>query len=212
MRESSKYTPEQLCFADESAVSENSTRRRWGWGPVNQEVIISSDFNRTRRHSFLPLLGITGFIASMCIQDSFNEYSFEEWVETVALPAMNAYPLPCSVLVMDNAPIHKEETIRALCTAKGVVLLMLPPYSPDFNPIENAFGLFKRYLQPHYEDTPSARLPEVILEASRLCLTPDIVENLYRGCGYSYANDAERSAANANWDALADFVCSGEAF
>lgn len=208
MREAAKYSPEQLCFADESAVSEDSTRRRWGWGPVNEEVTITCDFSRTRRHSLLPLLGITGFIATTCIHDSFDEYTFEEWVENVALPAMNPYPLPYSVLVMDNAPIHKEEMIRALCTAKSVVLLMLPPYSPDFNPIENSFGLFKRYLKLHFEDTETADLPEAIMEAARCCLTPEIVENLYRGCGYSYRNDAEQDAAAANWDALADFIAS----
>lgn len=173
---------------------------------MNEPVIVECDFNRSERHSFLPLLGITGYIASACVQDSFNEYSFEDWIENVALPAMNPYPLPFSVLVMDNAPIHKEEMIWALCTAKGVVLLMLPPYSPDFNPIENSFGLLKRFLQQYYKDTASEDLGEAIMEASRLCLTPKIVENLYRGCGYGYVGAAARNAAEANWAALAAHV------
>ena len=79
---------------------------------------------------------------------------------------------------------------------------MLPPYSPDFNPIENAFGLLKQKLQESYEGTHAIDLPRVIVEASRACLTPQIVENLYRGCGYQYVSKEARAQANSNWEDL----------
>lgn len=119
------------------------------------------------------------------------------------MPAMNAYPLPYSVLVVDNATIHNSEEIQAICTTKGVRLVFLPPYSPDLNPIENTFGLLKRYLRREYEDTSTAQLEEAIMEASRLCLTPEIVEALYRGAGYFYVDNEAREAAERNWEALA---------
>lgn len=198
----SRYSPEQLCFCDESAVNENSTQRRWGWGIRGRNVEVIVDYNRKQRHSLLPLLGITGYLVVDVIQDSYNEERFTDWIIGKALPAMNPFPLPNSVLVMDNAPIHNEDEIRALCTERGVVLEMLPPYSPDYNPIENSFGLLKRYLHARHESTLSVDLHEAIHNAALCSLTPEVVEALYRGCGYFYATDADRSRAQANWRAL----------
>jgi len=62
---------------------------------------------------------------------------------------MNPYPGPRSVLVMDNAPIHKSEQLAQMCRERGVILEFLPPYSPDLNPIEEAFSAIKQYLRRH---------------------------------------------------------------
>lgn len=202
VQEIKQYSPEQLCFCDESAVNENSTQRRWGWGLLGHKVEVTIDYNRVKRHSLLPLLSIKGYIALEVIQDSYNEERYLEWIEKVGLPAMNAYPLPNSVLVMDNAPVHNVESVRALCTAVGVILVMLPPYSPDFNPIENSFGLLKRHLQSEHENTLSGDLREAILAAAEAAMTPEVVESLYAGCGYSYPDLAARELAEGRWEAL----------
>lgn len=60
---------------------------------------------------------------------------------------MNAYPNPRSVLVMDNAAIHHGENIKRLCQESRVLLVYLPAYSPDLNPIEKAFATMKKKLQ-----------------------------------------------------------------
>lgn len=60
---------------------------------------------------------------------------------------MNKWPLPNSVLVVDNASIHKVAGIRELVEESGMRLLYLPPYSPDFNPIELAFSTIKGWLR-----------------------------------------------------------------
>lgn len=62
------------------------------------------------------------------------------------LPRMNEWPLPNSVLVIDNASIHKVAGIREMVEERGARLLYLPSYSPDFNPIKLAFSSIKAWL------------------------------------------------------------------
>jgi transposase len=66
----------------------------------------------------------------------------------------NAFPGPKSVIVLDNASVHHDaasfQHIRRACQMRGVLLCFLPPYSPDFNPIEESFGDLKAYIRRHY--------------------------------------------------------------
>ena len=64
---------------------------------------------------------------------------------------MNRYPQDHSILIMDNCLIHKMETLREVVEAFGVLLVFLPPYSPDFNPIEEIFSACERY--PFFSST-----------------------------------------------------------
>lgn len=68
------------------------------------------------------------------------------------LPQCQAFPAPRSVLVMDNASIHTSHmnTLQIACEARGVKILFLPPYSPDFNPIEGSFGDLKSHIRRWY--------------------------------------------------------------
>lgn len=65
------------------------------------------------------------------------------------MPLCSAYPGPLSVLVLDNAKIHHNDEIHALVDRFGVRLEYLPPYSPDLNPIEEAFSQIKHFLRRH---------------------------------------------------------------
>ena len=71
---------------------------------------------------------------------------------------MQAFPGERSVLVVDNARMHKPDELRALLASKGAKLLMLPPYSPDYNPIEMVFAQVKAWLRRYGKDFSSTRL------------------------------------------------------
>jgi len=71
---------------------------------------------------------------------------FENFIEEL-LPYCGRWPAPKSVLIMDNASFHRSDKIQQMCDDAGVLLLYLPPYSPDFNPIEETFGKLKTYIR-----------------------------------------------------------------
>jgi len=82
---------------------------------------------------------------------------------------MNPYPGP-HVLVMDNVSIHKSQQLAQMCHERGVMLEFLPPYSPDFNPIEEAFSAIKQYLRRHHDFVDNELLAEPRYRATDLLL------------------------------------------
>ena len=116
---------------------------------------------------------------------------FMDVLETDVLPKMNSFPMPNSVLILDNAPPHQKHCIEAACVASGVLILYLPPYSYDFNPIELMFHLAKRLMRQRYNDTDAGGvgggagiLPEQYEECLHECVTPHIACNLFAHRGH----------------------------
>jgi transposase len=99
---------------------------------------------------------------------------------------MNRFPEPNSVLVLGNAQIHHNGRIASIVEAKGALIQYLPPYSPDLNPIEKGFSVYKSNLR-RYEDllTGGEDDYEVIDGFIPLVFTGEITRELFRGSGYS---------------------------
>jgi transposase len=103
---------------------------------------------------------------------------------------MNKWPLPNSVLVIDNASIHNVAGIREAVEEHGARLLFLPSYSPDFNPIELAFSTIKAWLQSYCERVDEGLQSEdgvaydVFWEAVKSITVGD-AKRWYRHCGYT---------------------------
>jgi transposase len=91
----------------------------------------------------------TGMVAPFVIDGPINRDAFETYVEKVLGPEL----APGDVVVMDNLSSHKGPRVRQMIEAAGASLLYLPPYSPDFNPIENAFSKLKALLRKAEERT-----------------------------------------------------------
>jgi transposase len=85
--------------------------------------------------TFIGALTLRGFIAPFVLDGPINRDAFETYVEQVLVRELS----PGSLVIMDNLSSHKGPRVRELIEAAGARLLYLPPYSPDFNPIENAF-------------------------------------------------------------------------
>ena len=82
--------------------------------------------------------------------ETVNTDKFMEVIENEILTDCNPYPGDRSVLVLDNASIHNKNRVREVCAAKGVLVVWLPPYSPDFNPIELWFNCVRYQMEAHY--------------------------------------------------------------
>ena len=92
----------------------------------------------------LPAYTIEGYLPCTAIKEGwFNGDELYDWIITQLLPHCNAFPAPRSVIIMDNASIHVNPRIKEAIEAHGCQIRYLPPYSPDFNPIELTFSVLK---------------------------------------------------------------------
>jgi len=93
--------------------------------------------------TFVAGLRATGMVAPFVIDGPINRDAFQTYVEKVLVPEL----APGDVVIMDNLSSHKGPRVRQMIEAAGARLLYLPPYSPDFNPIEHAFAKLKALLR-----------------------------------------------------------------
>ena len=93
--------------------------------------------------TFIGALTLRGFIAPFVLDGPINRVAFEAYVEQILAPELR----PGDIVIMDNLSSHKGPRVRELIEAAGAGLHYLPPYSPDFNPIENAFAKLKALLR-----------------------------------------------------------------
>ena len=123
--------------------------RRHGRCRRGERLRVSVPHGHWKTTTFVGALTLRGFIAPFVIDGPINRLAFETYAEKVLLPELRKG----DVVVMDNLPGHKGPRVRQLTEAAGAELLYLPPYSPDFNPIENAFAKLKALLRKAAERT-----------------------------------------------------------
>jgi transposase len=138
-------------FLDESGANERTGDRKYRWSPVGLICAQSRPVKRSERWSILPALSIDGYLDYIIHQGAITADLFIEFVEERVLPHCSPYPEPRSVLILDNASIHKDHRLQQLCDKAGVLLKFLPPYSPDYNPIEATFKDLKTWIKRNYK-------------------------------------------------------------
>lgn len=114
-----------------------------GRAPEGERLRAGVPHGHWRTTTFVAGLRLGGIDAPMLIDGAINAASFLAYVEQVLVPTLR----PGDVVIMDNLASHKTETVREAIEAAGAELRFLPPYSPDFNPIENAFAKLKALLR-----------------------------------------------------------------
>ena len=140
--------PERLVFIDETWASTNMARR-YGRCLRGERLRVGVPQGHWKTTTFVGGLTLRGFIAPFVLDGPINRVAFETYVEKVLVPELREG----DTVIMDNLPGHKGPRVRQLIEAAGAHLLYLPPYSPDFNPIENAFAKFKALLRKAAERT-----------------------------------------------------------
>ena len=128
--------------------------------------------------TFTGALRLGGMTAPMVLDGPMNRAAFQAYVEQVLVPTLS----PGEVVIMDNLPAHKGSEVRRAIEATGAGLRYLPPYSPDLNPIENAFSKLKAILRK-----AAARTIDGLWEAIRDALprfTPQDCASYFTAAGY----------------------------
>lgn len=145
----SAFRSYQLVFIDESGCDKRVGFRRTGWSPLGVTPVQIAKFHRGRRYQILPAYAQDGIMYSRIFQGSTDGDVFESFLVELLLHC-GRWPEPKSVLIMDNARFHRSDRIERMCDEAGVVLLYLPPYSPDLNPIGEYFAELKRFIKRYW--------------------------------------------------------------
>ena len=139
---------ERLVFIDETWASTNMARRH-GRCLRGERLRVGVPHGHWKTTTFVGALTLRGFIAPWVLDGPINRAAFETYVAKVLVPELR----PGDVVVMDNLSSHKGPRVGEMIAAVGAELRYLPPYSPDFNPIENAFAKLKALLRKAAERT-----------------------------------------------------------
>jgi transposase len=149
-----------------------------GRAPKGERLRAAIPHGHWKTTTFVAGLRLTGLVAPMVLDGPINRNAFQAYVDQVLVPALS----PGDVVVMDNLGSHKGPAVRRAIEAAGARLLYLPPYSPDFNPIENAFAKLKALLRKAAERTIDTLWTTIgrLLDA----FTPTECANYFRAAGY----------------------------
>ena len=134
--------PSRLIFIDETSASTKMARLR-GRAKKGERCRASVPHGHWKTTTFTAGLRLDGLIAPMLLDGPMNGPAFLAYAEQVLAPELR----PGDVAIMDNLPAHKVSGVREAIEKAGATLLFLPPYSPDFNPIEMAFSKLKALLR-----------------------------------------------------------------
>src|SRR3954471_9160605 len=110
--------------------------RLYGRAPRGRRLLAQAPFGHWKTTTFVAGLRRDGLTAPMVLDGPMTGEAFLAYVEQVLIPTLD----PDDIVVMDNLPAHKTAPVRAAIAAAGAQLFLLPPYSPDMNPIEMAFA------------------------------------------------------------------------
>ncbi len=146
----------QLVFLDEATNARNSLTRQYS----RSSVKISSrgkSYTPTSRVSFIGAISVNGIVEFDLIENTVTSVDFTQFVQETLLHRMNAYPNENSILILDNARAHSPEIVDYAFNEYGVLVIFLPPYSPDLNPIERFFSSIKATFKRYVGQDPSLR-------------------------------------------------------
>ena len=169
--------PERLIFVDETGTS-TKMARRYGRAPKGERCRMAVPHGHWKTVTFTAGLRLNGIVAPWVLEGPMDGDAFTAYVTKVLVRELKAG----DIVIVDNLPAHKVKHARRAIEQAGASLLFLPPYSPDFNPIEMAFAKLKALLKAAAARTVSALHEAIAAALDRL--TPDECQNFFIAAGY----------------------------
>jgi transposase len=167
---------ERFVFVDECSTN-TSLRPLYAWSRRGERALCSAPRNWGPNVTLLSSMTLSGMGPSLAVEGATTRAVFEAYVEEALCPSLSP-----GQVVMDNLPTHKEERVRELIEGRGCELVFLPTYSPDLNPIEQAFSKLKGLLR-----RAESRARDALIEsmgAALSAITAQDTSGFFRHCGY----------------------------
>jgi len=172
-----RWPADKLVFIDESGVNLALTRRQ-AWGPRGERVVDDVPVGRWETYSVIAALREEGVTAPMVLRGAMDTESMRAWVRTQLAPTLRRG----DIVVLDNISFHDDQEVAELIARRGARLEFLPPYSPDLNPIEEAWGKVKTILR-----AAKARVLEALiwaLDEGLSATSPQDCQGWFQHAGY----------------------------
>ena len=147
LEEIQKIDPEKIIYSDETGIDDNEVVIT-GWALRGERCHAQKKAERKTRYNITAALNLNSLFAPFLFEGYSNKMVYETYVEKVLVPSLK----PGMVLVIDNASFHKSKKIIDLIEAANCRVMFLPPYSPDFNPIEHHWAAVKNAIKKSAED------------------------------------------------------------
>ena len=167
-------------FVDECGVT-TDLLRRYGRSPRGERLHDHTPCSHWETSTVIAALRIDAVTAPAVFDGPIDNASFCAYVDQVLVPTLR----PGDVVVLDNLAVHKQPEVRAAIEAVGAQLRFLPPYSPDFNPIEQVFAKLKTFLRA-FRPRTFDQVNTLVAIALEL-FAPTECRNYVRNCGYRVA-------------------------
>jgi transposase len=173
----SRFDVRRLVFVDESGMHTSMDRLR-SRAPKGERAYGKVPRNRGKNTTLIASMSLSGMGEAMCVEGATDAEAFEVYVEHFLAPSLKEG----RVVVLDNLGAHRPRRVRELIERRGAELVFLPAYSPDLNPIEEAFSKVKNILRKL-----GARTHEALIEAisgALSAVTPADTAGWFDHCGY----------------------------
>jgi len=168
----------RLVFIDETGLYLNMTRIH-ARSKCGERAYASVPSKKHKSANLIGAITLEGVIASFCIGESVTGEVFTAFLEELLCPVLKVG----QIVLMDNSPAHIVKKVRELIEGRGAKLIYLPPYSPEFNPIENCWSKVKSHLRT-LETWDKKKLNSSVKKALETVNTHD-AQAWFRHCGYS---------------------------
>jgi transposase len=169
--------PARFVWIDETGSHLGMTRRH-SRAPRGQRAYGTAPGSRGKNRTLITSLTLAGFGPGLLLDEAIDYGTFEGYVIHRLAPTL----LPDQIVVADNLKVHYSDRARAAIEARGAQLWHLPPYSPDFNPIEEAFSKVKAFLRTAEPRTPEAH--STAIWAALRTITPQDAAGWFAHAGY----------------------------
>ena len=179
------FSKEMFVWIDETGSNMKDMLRQYGYALRGERAVCNRLLVRGQRISSISAMSTEGILAVELTKDSVNSEKFFDFVRGCLIPEMLPFDgcNPKSIAIMDNCSIHHVQQVADLFSNAGILLLYVPPYSPDLNPIELAFSFVKHYLKDH-EDIMHFVPPTQLVRSAFSSITKEMCNSWIFHCGY----------------------------
>ena len=166
-----------LVALDESSINLAYTRL-YGRAKKNERIKEGVVDARFERRSILSTVRLDGTMCPLIFEGTLNKAIFAKYLKTHLKPTLS----PGDILLLDNSSVHTSKLVRDTLKECDIKHIFLPPYSPDFNPIELLWAFMKSVLRKMKAGTPEKLESTIALAFDSV--SPDFIANWFRHCGY----------------------------